>query len=78
MCVCVCVLDIYPISLPQGRHAIIPRKETRREERRKNGSGQKAKRSIPTQAIDERMGGRGKAKKTEEKQKKETESGTLT
>ena len=42
------------------------RNETRREERRKNGSEQKAKPSTPTQAIDAQMGEEKKRKQREE------------
>ena len=44
------------ITLPRGWLAKIPRKQTRRKERSKNGSGQKAEPSAPTQEIDARMG----------------------
>ena len=54
------------------------RKEIRRKERRKNGSGQRAKPSTPTLAIDERMGEEEKNGKQKEEQKKETGSGPPT
>ena len=41
---------------------IQPRKDTRRKERRKNESGQKAKASFPTQAIDVLIGEEGRTK----------------
>ena len=43
----------------------MPRKEARRKEKRKNESGQRAKPSTPTQAIDAHMGEEGKNQKTE-------------
>ena len=48
----------------------MPRKESRRKERRKNGSGQKAKPSTPTQAIDAHMGEEKRNRKQKEEQKK--------
>ena len=50
------LLDIHHIPPPRGRHATMPRKEAKGKEGRKNGSGQRAKPSIPTQGIDARMG----------------------
>ena len=50
------------------------RKETIRRERVKDDSGQKAKPSTPTQAIDARMGEEEKNIKQKEEQKKETGS----
>ena len=54
----------------------MPRKETRRKERRKNGSGHRAKPSSHTQATDARMGKEEKKRKQKEEQNKETGSGT--
>ena len=49
----------------------MPKKETRRKERRKKGSGQKAQPSIPTQEIDARIGEEEKNRKQKEEQKKQ-------
>ena len=69
------LLDIYLISPPWGLRAAMPRKETRRRERRKSESSQKVKPSIPTQAIDARMREEEKNRKQKEEQKIETGSG---
>ena len=53
----------------------MPRKETRRKERRKNGSGPWAKPSTPTQTNDAHMGEEKKNRKQKGVQKKETGSG---
>ena len=50
------LLDMYPFPPPRSRRATKARKATRRKERRKYGSEQRAKPSSPTQAIDARMG----------------------
>ena len=49
------LLDTYRIPLLRGRRATMPRKEARRKGMKKNGSGQRAKPSTPTQAIDAGM-----------------------
>ena len=54
---------MYLILLPWGRHAAMPRKETRRKEQRKNELGQKAKPSTPTQVVDACMGEKEKNRK---------------
>ena len=75
-------MDIYLIPLPWGQHTTIARKEKRRKERRKKGSGQRAKLSNLTQAIDTRMGeeeeNNRKQMEEEEKKRKKKESGTPT
>ena len=48
----------------------MPRKETRRKGGRKNGSGQKAKPSNPTQATDESMGEEEKNRNRRKNKKK--------
>ena len=70
------LLEIYLIPVTLGRHASVPRLETRRKEkeRRINWSGQKAKRSTPTQAIDTRIGEEERNRKQKEEKKKETET----
>ena len=66
------LLDIYSIPLPRGQHAA--RKETRRKELRKTGSGQRVKPSTPTQAIDAHMGEEEKNRKQKQERNKETRS----
>ena len=56
----------------------MPRKETRRKERGKNGLGQRVKPFTPTQAIDARMGEEEKNRKQKEEQNEETGSGVPT
>ena len=51
------------------------RKETRGIQRRKNGSGQRAKPPTPSRTIDERMGKEEKNIKQKKEQKKETGTG---
>ena len=72
------LLDLYLITLPRGRDATTPRKETRRKRTKKNRSGQKAKPSTPTQAIDAHMGEEEKNIEQKEEQKKETGGGAPT
>ena len=50
----------------------MPRKETRRKERRKNRFEQKAKPSTPTHAIEVHMGEEENNRKQKEEQEKET------
>ena len=56
------------IPLPWAQHTIIPRKERRRKEQRKNGLGQKVKLSTPTRAIDACMWEEEKNRKQKEEQ----------
>ena len=69
------LIDKYSIPSPKDRCTIMPRKETRTKERRKNGS-EKVKPSTPTQASDARMEEEEKNRKQkEEHKKKKTGSG---
>ena len=65
------LLYIPLIPLPRSRHAVMPRKGTRRKERRKNGSRQRATPSTPTQPLDACMGEEEKNGKQKEEQKKQ-------
>ena len=66
----------YPVTVGSARNNA--KKRDKKERMEKNGSGQKAKPSTPTQAIDARMGEEEKNRKQKEGQKKEAESGPPT
>ena len=66
----------YPATAGSARNNA--KKRDKKERTKKNGSGQKAKPSTSTQAIDAHMGEEEKNIKQKKKQKKETGSGLPT